>query len=72
MIIGTTPTFTLKLKKACDVDLSQANNIYVTIKQGSILITKTGHDLNIVDGKTVQFSLTQTESLSFVMDKAIL
>ena len=71
MIIGTTPTFTLRLKKVCDVDLTQVNNIYVTLRQGTIVITKTGNDLVVVDSKTVQFSLTQTESLGFVIDKSI-
>lgn len=71
MIIGTTPTFTLRLKKACDVDLTQVNNIYVTLKQGATVITKTGNDLVVTDSKTVQFSLTQAESLGFVIDKSI-
>ncbi len=71
MIIGTTPTFTLKLKRTSNVDLTQANNVYATLKQGSILLTKTGQDINIVDAKTIQVSLTQEESLSFVIDKSI-
>ena len=32
MIIGTTPTFTLKLKRTDNVDLTLANHIYVTLK----------------------------------------
>ena len=71
MIIGTTPTFTLKLKRTCDVNLNLVNNIYVTLKQGSIALTKTGSDLIIVDSKTIRFSLTQAESLSFVIDKTV-
>ena len=71
MIIGTTPTFTLKIKKATDVDLRVVNNIYVTLKQGNITLTKTGNDLNIVDSKTVSFTLTQAESLDFVVDKIV-
>lgn len=71
MIIGTTPTFTLKLKRTYEVDLRQVINVYVTLKQGTILLTKTGLDLNIVDDKTVEVSLTQEESLNFVLDKAI-
>lgn len=71
MIIGTTPTFTLRLKKICDVDLTQVNNIYVTLKQGTILLTKTGNDLQIVDSKAIRFSLTQAESLNFALDKVV-
>ena len=71
MIIGTTPTFTLKLKKSYDVDLTSVNNIYVTLQQGNILLTKTGTDITIVDAKTIQVSLTQSESLDFTIDKTI-
>ena len=73
MIIGTTPTFTLKLKRTDDVDLRLAMNVYVTLKQGNIVLTKTKsqHEINIVDAKTVQFSLTQAESLGFVLDKNV-
>lgn len=71
MIIGTTPMFTLKLKRTYDISLTEVHNIYVTLKQGNILITKTGADLDIIDEKTIQFSLTQEESLSFVIDKVV-
>ena len=71
MIIGTTPTFTLKLKKTYDVNLLTVSNIYVTLKQGTSILTKTSQDLNIVDSKTVQVTLTQEESLNFTLDKKI-
>ena len=71
MIIGTTPTFTLKLKKSCDVDLFLVNNIYVTLKQGAVALTKTGNDLTIIDSKTIRFTLTQAESLGFAIDKIV-
>lgn len=71
MIIGTTPTFTLKLKRTYDVNLREANNVYVTLKQGTILLNKTTPNITIVDDKTVQFSLSQTESLQFALDKPI-
>lgn len=71
MIIGTTPTFTLKLKKSCDVDLFLVNNIYVTLKQGAVVLTKTGNDLTIIDSKTIRFTLTQVESLGFAIDKIV-
>ena len=71
MIIGTTPIFTLKLKKNVDVDLQQAQNVYVSIKQGNVLLNKTGNDLIIEDGKTVKFTFTQAESLSLDISKEV-
>lgn len=71
MIIGTTPTFTLKLKHSQNVDLTQVTNIYVTLKQGSLVINKTGDNISVIDSKTIQFSLTQEESLSLALDKKV-
>ena len=71
MIIGTTPTFTLKLKRTYDVDLTTVQNIYVTLKQGTNILTKSGLDINVVDSKTVKVTLTQQESLNFSIDKKI-
>lgn len=71
MIIGTTPTFTLKLKRTYDVDLTTVQNVYVTLKQGTNILTKSGLDINIVDSKTVTVTLTQQESLNFSLDKKI-
>ena len=71
MIIGTTPTFTLKLKRTYDVDLTAVQNIYVTLKQGTNVLTKSGLDINVVDSKTVTVTLTQEESLNFSLDKKI-
>lgn len=71
MIVGTTPTLTLKLKRTSDADLNMATNIYVTLKQGNILLTKTGQDIELVDGKTLRISLTQSESLDFSVDKKV-
>ena len=71
MIIGTTPTFTLKLKRTYDVDLTQVSKIYVTLKQGNVVLNKTGSDISVVDAKTVQFSLTQEESLGLTIDKSV-
>ena len=64
MIRGTTPTFTFTLKNQ-DVDLSAAQNVYVTLAQGSTLIEKTGTDLEI-DTRTVSVFLTQKESLQLL------
>ena len=55
MIIGTTPTFTLSIPEDSGVNLSNATNIYFTIRQGSIIYTKTGSDITIVDKNTSQF-----------------
>ena len=71
MIIGTTPTFTLKLKRTTYADLSTASNIYVTMKQGNNILTKSVPDIVLVDGRTVQFTLTQAESLNLVLDKNV-
>ena len=71
MIIGTTPTLTLKLKRSYSIDLNQATQVYVTLKQGSTILTKSVPDIVLVDGKTVQFTLTQAESLNLVLDKNV-
>ncbi len=71
MIIGTTPTLTLKLKRSYNIDLTHVTNVYITLKQGSTVITKTGANIVLVDGKTVQFTLSQEESLSLVLDKNV-
>lgn len=71
MIIGTTPTFTLKLRHSYDVDLTQATSIYVTLKQGNLTINKTDNNIIVVDSKTIKFSLTQEESLSLALDKKV-
>ena len=71
MIIGTTPTLTLKLKRSYSIDLNQATQVYVTLKQGSTVLTKSVPDIVLVDGKTVQFTLTQAESLNLVLDKNV-
>lgn len=71
MIIGTTPIFTLKLKNNCDVDLTSVSKVYVTLKQGNTLLTKSGNQITIVDDKTIKFGITQAESLSFGIDKSV-
>lgn len=65
LIIGTTPTFTLTVTDDEDLDFNEAENIYFTIRQGSIKYTKSGEDIQIVDAQTLQVSLTQEETLSF-------
>lgn len=71
MIIGTTPTFTLKLKRTSDIDLYSVSNIYVTFKQGSNILTKDRSQITLIDAKTIEVTLTQQESLNFTLDKKI-
>ena len=64
MIRGTTPTLTLKINDDT-LDLSQAQSVYVTIRQAEYELEKTGGDLT-VDGNTVSVYLTQEESLALI------
>ena len=63
IIRGTTPTF--KLSLPASVDLTKANNIYVSFSQQSVKIVKSGEDLE-VSAHEVDVYLTQEESLKFV------
>lgn len=67
MIRGTTPTFilTVKTKSGNPVDLSIANNVYVTISQGSTEITLSGDQLNIATN-VIECFLPQEESLNLI------
>ena len=62
MYKGTTPTFTLTLPN--DVDLTIADNIYVTFEKGKKELRKTGADL-VVTAHIIEVYLTQEETLSF-------
>lgn len=64
MIRGTTPTLTLKILNNT-VDLTAANNVYVTIKQKNYTLTKTSAFLEIAVN-TIDCYLTQEESLRLV------
>lgn len=61
MVQATTPTFVLTLPE--DVDLSQASNIYFTLRQKGVQINKTGDEL-VIDGQTVSVYLSQSETIS--------
>lgn len=72
MIQFTTPTITLKVK---GIDISQTD-AYVTIKQNTLELTKTGADLSIstetIQGVTntlIAFTLTQEETAAFAQDR---
>lgn len=59
----TTPTFTLTFDEET-LDLTQAQNIYVTFTSGTTEITKTGNDLNVGE-KTIDVYLNQSETGMF-------
>lgn len=67
MVQATTPTFVLTLPQT--VDLSEAENVYFTLRQGSVEISKTGDELTI-DGQTVSVYLTQAETLGISVGQA--
>lgn len=58
----TTPTFTLTFPET--VDLTEADNVYVTFTSGSNILTKTGNALD-VSAHEVSVYLTQAETFSF-------
>ncbi len=62
MIRGTTPTLTLTVGPDT-LDLSQADSVYVTVRRGDTIVTKTGTDIS-VSGNVVSCWLTEEESLS--------
>lgn len=67
MVQGTTPAFTLTLKDQ-SINLLEADNVYATIEQVGVNITKTGEDITVTEhGATIW--LTQKESLSLRVGK---
>ena len=62
MYKGITPTITLTLPE--QVDLSTAQNVYVTLLSGNEKNTKTGTDL-VIDVNEIEMTLTQEETLAF-------
>ena len=74
MINYTTPTITLTVE---GVDIS-ANDIYVSLEQGKIELTKSGSDLIVttdthgqVTDTVITFTLTQEESATFNFGKSV-
>ena len=61
---ATTPTFTCTFTEQ-SLDLTTANNVYVTFSQGMRAITKTGEDL-VISPKQIEVYLSQQETLPFV------
>lgn len=65
MIQATTPTLIFRVKNKADgtpIDLSIADEVYVTIRQGMLTLTKSGDDVS-VDVNVVSVWLSQKESL---------
>jgi len=62
IVRGTTPTFTLTFPDT--VDLTEADNVYVTFTSGDIVMTKTGTDLDVT-AHEISVYLTQEETFSF-------
>lgn len=62
MIRGTTPTIRLNVTNGGELDLTQSDELYVTLRQGQRLITKiTGVK---IEPQSISFALTQREALS--------
>lgn len=60
---GTTPTYRLKFTEE-SLDLTEANNVYVTFRKGTRILTKTGNDIDVAP-KQIDIYLNQKETLSF-------
>lgn len=63
MVRATTPTLICSFDSAL-LDLSTVQNIYVTLSQGYLKLTKSGEDLE-VEENNVKVYLTQSETLMF-------
>ena len=59
----TTPVFTLTFTEK-DLDLTQAEEVFVTFKQACQVMTVTGEDLTVGE-KTITVSFTQEETAAF-------
>ena len=72
MVRYTTPTFSLKLPET--VDLTYAENVYVTFSKpdsDSVIITKTGEDLTVA-AHQVDVGLSQAETARFPFGKMLI
>lgn len=67
MVQATTPTFILTLPN--DVDLSIANNVYFTMRQGCTCIQKYGEELEI-STNVVSVYLNQSDTLKLTKGSA--
>lgn len=67
MTQATTPTFILTLPSS--VDLSEAANVYFTLKQNNVEIEKKTSDL-VIEGQTVSVFLSQIDTLQLTAGTA--
>ena len=73
MIRYTTPILPLEVE---GIDLTQNEDVYVTLEQGSVELTKSGSDLTIeydpqTEISTITFMLTQEETSAFNINKSV-
>lgn len=73
MIRYTTPILPLEVE---GVDLTDNEDVYVTLEQGGLELTKKGSDLTVqydgeTDISTITFSLTQEETAAFNLNRAV-
>ena len=61
MIRATTPTYILTLPQSSEVDLTTMSKVYFSLKQGNYKIDK---EVTPTDSKTVEVTLTQSETLN--------
>lgn len=61
MIRGTTPLIHMNIINGGELDLTEAEDLYITLRQGNTVITK--RDELVIDAQSVGFSFTQRESL---------
>lgn len=61
MIRGTTPLIHMNIINGGELDLTDAEGLYITLRQGNTVITK--RDQLVIDAQGVSFSFTQRESL---------
>ena len=67
MIPWTTPTIVLTISGVEGLDLSQAEEVIVTLKQGDYSLEKTGNDLTL-DGNKITIVLSEEESSQLLAD----
>ena len=73
MIRYTTPILPLEVE---GVDLTTNEDVYVTLKQNDVELTKKGNDLTILydaetDISTITFTLSQEETAAFNINRAV-
>ena len=67
MIPWTTPTIVLTISGVEGLDLSQAEEVIVTLKQGDYSLEKTGNDLTLDENK-ITIVLSEEESAQLLAD----